>query len=654
MIERASIHRARATGFLRLLVTLLDWKAGALCVALHAVGALAAEQPVVPTSPADIASLSIDELANIEISSVSKKLEPLSEAAASIYVITRDDIRRYGATSIPEILRLAPNLQIARVSAHQHAITARGFNSNTPNKLLVLIDGRSVYAPLFSAVLWDAQDTLIEDIDRIEVISGPGGTLWGSNAVNGVINIITRNSKDTAGGLAAIGGGPQESGAALRYGARLGENGSYRVYGKGFGRENTELGTGKSARDTWGKGQAGFRMDWARSGDSLMLEGEGYHGDIDQRTLGDITISGAHLLGRWNRSLGDRSGLQVQTYYDLGVRDHPRVFGQVLNTWDIDAQHRFPLGAAHDLVWGGGYRMMHDAIDNQPAFAFLPATRTLHLANLFVQDTVSLAEGLDLTLGVKGEYNVYTKFEVQPSARLGWKLHDQGLLWTAVSRAVRTPSRFDRDLFAPGTPPFLLAGGPDFESETLTAFEAGYRAQPAPHASVSIATFYNVYDDLRSFEPATAGPFPFVITNKMKGEAYGVETWGSYLLLDWWRVSAGYNYFVKNISFKPGSRDNNKNAAGNDPKHQVFARSAMNLPCDLELDLALRWIHHLPTPDVPSYVALDARLGWMFRKGMEVSVSAFNLTDEGHLEFQTAAVRNELPRTFYLKLLWSF
>jgi iron complex outermembrane receptor protein len=626
---------------------------GTLCIVFQAAVVAAADTAAKPASPADISRLTIEELANIDISSVSKRPEPLGEAAASVYVITREQIRRYGATSIPEILRLAPNLQVARVSSSGYAITARGFNNTIANKLQVLIDGRSVYTPLFSGLFWDVQDTLIADIDRIEVISGPGGTLWGSNAVNGVINIITRHSRDTQGGLLSIGGGPDERGASFRYGASLGEDATYRIYAKGFGRENTENSSGASARDSWGKGQLGFRLDWARFGDALMFEGSGYDGSLDRRNTDNELISGAHLLGRWNRTLQNDSAIQVQAYYDLTRRVRPGTFGELLNTFDVDAQHRFSLGGRHDIVWGGGYRLNHDNVDNEPVLAFLPAIRNLHLANVFVQDTIALTESLELTLGAKLEYNSYTRFEVQPNARLAWNLRDYGLLWSAISRAVRTPSRVDRELFAPRSAPFLLAGG-DFKSETLIAYEIGYRVQPVTHASFSISTFYNVYDDLRSIEP-TSGGLPSVIKNKMKGETYGVEMWGSYLVLDWWRLSAGYNFLQKDLRLKRGSSDpNGVRGAGNDPEHQFSARSAMSLPYNMEFDLALRWIDRLPNPNVPSYVALDARLGWTLWKALELSLSGFNLTDRRHPEFGAAATRSELPRTFYLRARWSF
>jgi iron complex outermembrane receptor protein len=636
------------------LVTRFGRIIAALCIALQAAAATAADTTTKAASPVDLSTLTIEELANIDISSVSKRPEPLGEAAASVYVITREQIRRYGATSIPEILRLAPNLQIARVNSSQYAITARGFNGTIANKLLVLIDGRSVYTPLFSGVFWDVQDTLIADIDRIEVISGPGGTLWGSNAVNGVINIITRHSRETQGALLSIGGGPDERGASFRYGAKLGEHTTYRVYAKGFGRENTENSSGVSARDSWGKGQAGFRLDWAKFGDALMFEGGGYDGSTDQRNTDNQLISGAHMLGRWSRTLQDNSAIQVQAYYDLTRRVIPGTFGELLNTFDIDAQHQFLLGSRHGFVWGGGYRLYHDNVDNEAALAFRPAIRNLHLANVFIQDTIALAEHLELTLGVKLEYNSYSQFEVQPNARLAWNFRDYGLLWSAISRAVRTPSRLDRELFAPGSPPFLLAGGPNFKSETLIAFEIGYRVQPVAQASFSISTFYNIYDDLRSIEP-TSGGLPFVIENKMKGETYGVEMWGSYRVLDWWRLSAGYNFLKKDLRLKRGSSDpNGVQAAGNDPEHQFSARSAMNLPYNVVFDLALRWIDRLPNPNVPSYVALDARLGWMVREGVELSLTGVNLTDRRHPEFGAAPARSELPRTFYLRLRCDF
>jgi len=620
-------------------------------MALKVTAVIAADTVMDPVSSADLSRMTLEDLANVEISSVSKRPERLSDAAASVYLISREDIRRSGSTSIPEILRLAPNLQVARVDSSQYAISARGFNSTTANKLLVLIDGRSVYTPLFSGVFWDVQDTMIEDIERIEVISGPGGTLWGANAVNGVINIITRHARDTTGGLVSAGAGNDELGAGARFGGKFGEDGTYRIYAKGFDRDNTVTASGVSAQDSWKKGQAGFRLDWGQGGDGLVLQGDAYDGAIDQRISDDKSISGANLLTRWNRTLAGGSALQVQAYYDQTRRTYPGTFGEVLDIYDIEAQHRFNLGGRHDIVWGGGYRYSQDVVTNSAALAFLPADRDLTLANVLVQDSVALGEQLKLTVGAKLEHNNYTGFEKQPNVRLAWKPGDEVLLWSAISRAVRTPSRIDRDLFVPGSAPFAISGGPDFQSEKLTAYEIGYRVQPFPQASLSISTFYNVYDDLRSLEP-TGGTT--VLANMMEGDASGIETWGNYRIGDAWRLTAGYSYLVKDLRFKPGSGDTNTARAGNDPVHQFSIRSTMSFRNRTEFDVGLRSIGALPDPDVPTYVALDARLGWLVGKDFEVSLAGFNLFDKRHPESGALPARSEIGRNIYARILWTF
>jgi iron complex outermembrane receptor protein len=627
----------------------------AACMTLKVTAVIAADTATGPVSPADFSRMTLEDLANVEISSVSKRPERLSNAAASVYVISRDDIRHSGATNIPEILRLAPNLQVARVDSSQYAISARGFNSTTANKLLVLIDGRSVYTPFFSGEFWDVQDTLIEDIERVEVISGPGAVQWGSNAVNGVINIITRHTRDTTGGLVSAGAGSDERGGAVRYGGKLGESGSYRIYAKNFNRDDTVRANGASAQDAWRKSQLGFRVDWAQAGDGLTLQGDVYDGSIDQPINNDKTISGHNLLARWNRTLADGSAIQLQTYYDKTRRIYPGTFGEVLETYDIDAQHRFRWGKNHDIIWGGGYRMMRDDVTNTAALAFLPAQRDLYLGNIFVQDTMALGERLQFTLGARLEHNSYTGWEIQPNVRLGWTLAANQLLWSAISRAVRTPSRLDRDFFVPGSAPFLIAGGPNFQSEKLTAYEIGYRAQPFSGLSYSISTFYNAYDELRSIEAAVGGGLPFVLSNTMKGSTYGIEMWGSYRVRDWWQLKAGYNYLKKDLRFTPGSRDvSGVQAAGNDPAHQFSVRSTMNLGNRTEFDVSLRSIGALPNPNVPAYVALDARLGWRVAKDLEVSIAGFNLLDNRHPEFGALPARSEIGRNIYARILWTF
>jgi iron complex outermembrane receptor protein len=604
--------------------------------------------------PADFSSMSIEDLANIEISSVSKKKESLSDAAAAVFVITQEDIRRSGHTSIPEVLRLAPNLQVARVDSSQYAITARGFNSTTANKLLVLIDGRTVYTPLFSGVFWDVQDVMLQDVERIEVISGPGGTLWGSNAVSGVINIITRSAHDTQGALLNAGAGTEERGGAARYGAKVDDDTAFRVYAKGFERDGTERANGTDVHDRWHKQQAGFRLDSGREGDKVTLQGDIYDGEQDQSLNDDKTVSGANLLGRWNKALGGDENLQVQAYFDRTRRNYPGQFREQLDTYDLDVQHRFRWANMHDIVWGGGYRVMEDSVANSAALAFLPTQRSLKLANIFVQDSIALTEQLKMTLGVKLEHNSYTGTETQPSARLAYKIDDKSLIWSSVSRAVRTPSRIDTEFFAQSGP-ITLVGNEDFHSEELTAYEIGYRADPTTNVSFSVSTFYNVYDELRTIELSPGGTLPLILGNKMRGEAYGVEFWGNYRVNDWWRLSAGYNYLKKDLELASDSTDTlSLDAAETDPRYQFSLRSSMNLAPNVEFDVALRSIGGISVGDVPSYTALDARIGWAITKGIALSVSGFNLLDRKHPEFGNATTRSEFKRNVYLEMSWRF
>ncbi|WP_131800986.1 TonB-dependent siderophore receptor [Methylobacillus sp. MM3] len=630
------------------LVTAARYLAGGMLLAPCLAFGITNEETV------DLSHMSIDDLANIEISSVSKKKESLSAAAAAVFVITQEDIRRSGYTSVPEVLRLAPNLQVARIDASQYAITARGFNENTTNKLLVLIDGRTVYTPLFSGVFWDVQDVMLQDIERIEVISGPGGTLWGSNAVNGVINIITRSAHATQGTLLNAGVGTQEHGGAARHGGKLNDNTAFRVYAKGFERDGTERANGTDAHDRWHKQQAGFRLDSDDAGDKFTLQGDLYDGESDQRVGSDKTFSGVNLLGRWNHALGGDDSLQVQTYFDRTRRDYPGLFREQLDTYDLDIQHRFRWRQGHDIVWGGGYRVMEDSVENSASLAFLPTQRSLKLANLFGQDSIALADALKLTLGIKLEHNSYTGTETQPSARLAWKLDEKSLFWSSVSRAVRTPSRIDAEFFVPANAPFRLIGNEDFESEELIAYEVGYRADPTAKLSFSISAFYNDYDKLRSVELSPGG-LPFVLGNKMRGNTYGVEMWGNYRVNDWWRLSAGYNYLKKDLELASDSSDTSSlDNSETDPRYQFSLRSSMNLPRNVELDLTLRSVGGLSSSEVPSYTELDARLGWMITKGVSLSVSGFNLLDREHPEFGSLPARSEFRRSVYMEVSWQF
>jgi iron complex outermembrane receptor protein len=598
---------------------------------------------------ADLADLSLEELSSIDVTSVSKRSERLSDAAASIFVITGEDIRRAGVTSLPEALRLAPNLQVSRVNASSYAISARGFNSTAGNKLLVLIDGRSVYTPLFSGVFWDIQDVLLEDVERIEVISGPGATLWGANAVNGVINVITRSARDTQGGFVAPGAGNLEAGAAVRYGAKLDSGGHFRVYGKYFDRQNTERANGSEVQDDWEKGQVGFRADWDGGSDSFTLQGDVYSGELEPAS----EIAGLNLLARWGRTFADGSSIRLQGYYDRTERDIPGSFGEDLDILDVEMQHAIRPLAAHGVVWGAGYRYANDSVQNR-GLAFIPAERSLRWANVFVQDGIALRDNLQLTLGAKVEHNVYTGYEFLPSARIAWKPAPERLIWSAVSRAVRAPSRIDRELFSPLTnPPGQLEGGPDFRSEVSNTFELGYRAQPTSVISYSVTAFHSIHDHIRSVEPI--GGVVSVLGNKIEGKTSGIEAWGSYQAARAWRLSGGVVLLRQRLELKPDSSSvRGVTAEGNDAKHRWMLRSVYELTERHELDVIVRHVGELPDPVVPAYTAVDARFGWKADRNLELSLTLQNIFDPSHPEFGAPATRSEMERSAYAKLLWRF
>ncbi len=609
------------------------------------------------TNPSALRTLSLKELMDIEVSSVSKRPEKLSETASAIQVITQEDIRRSGVASLPEALRLASNLEVAQVDSRQWAISARGFNNTTANKMLVLIDGRTVYTPLYAGVFWDVQDPLLEDIDRIEVISGPGATLWGANAVNGVINVTSRNAKDTQGILLLGGGGTEPRGfSGVRYGGQLNSNTHYRVYGKFFDRDSVVLRNGLDAADDWHMGQGGFRLDWdALKANRFTLQGDYYSGRMGQRAADDTVVDGGNVIGRWSHSFSEKSDLKLQLYYDRTHRRIPNIFAEVLDTYDVDFQHRFPLGDRQHIVWGLGYRLNKDYVINGPGLAFLPPRISPQSFSGFVQDEIAIVrDRLHLTIGTKIEHNELTGFEYQPNGRLAWKVSQRQTIWGAISRAVRTPSRIDRELFVPGSPPFLLAGGPGFISEELWSYELGYRTQPSERLSLSLATFYNVYDDLRSVErlnpPAS---FPLVIANGLKGESYGAELTGDYRIADWWRLRAGYSELRIHIRPGPGSTDTTRGSGeSHDPNRQLFLRSSVDLPHDVEFDAAFRFVGSIANQTLPAYSELDVRWAWRPNPRLEFSIVGQNLLHDRHAEFGSPNSRKEIERSVYGKVLW--
>ncbi|WP_395646363.1 TonB-dependent receptor plug domain-containing protein [Terricaulis sp.] len=567
----------------------------------------------------DLRPLSIEQLSGIEVTSVSRRGEPLSEAPAAIDVITAEEIGESGAQSLPEVLRLARNLEVARVRSQHYAISARGFNTfQASNKLLVLIDGRSVYTPLYSGVLWDQHDVVLDDIERIEVISGPGGTLWGANAVNGVINIITRSAADTRGGLLHAQLGSLDQRVDVRYGGVLGERASFRVFATAFGRGALLNSSGEDAGDGWSLGNVGFRSDWGDLRDQMMIQGA-----LHERLDDENENSGGHLLGHWRRLLDDGSSVEVQSYY-ASASAREGLVSDSLDTWDIEAQHTFLMGP-HQFVWGGGYRWSESEFVNASSAATLvPARRSLDTANLFLQDQIALRDDLALTFGVKVENHTYTGVEYLPNVRLAWRPNDTSLVWAAVSRAVRTPSRIDRDLRIPGV---ILDG--NMQSEDLIAYELGYRSQLTDRLSFSVNLFFNDYDGIRTLDLTPPGALPVEYSNGMDGQTYGVEFWADAAVTEDWRVSAGFTLLEQEFDLGPLSID--FNGSGDDPGYQVFLRSQLDIAPRWRLGLDLRAIDAV-SPQVPDYVELNARLGWRVTDAVEIALAGQNLFDEAHPE----------------------
>ena len=607
---------------------------------LIAAAAAAQAQPVMVTAARDLADLSLEQLSSIVVSSVSGRPEPLSRAPGSIYVITGDEIRRSGALSLPQALRLAPNLQVARVDANQYAITARGFNSTIANKLLILIDGRAVYTPLFSGTFWDVQDVLLEDVDRIEVISGPGSTLWGANAVNGVINVVTRSAADTQGGLASLGAGNVDRSGAVRHGRALSGGGHYRLYAKGGRREQSEAPGGAPLRDRADHGQAGFRADWERGRDGYTLQGDVYRREIDQAPSAR-EMDGFNLLGRWTRDLGEGERLRVQAYYDRTTRDVPGTLRDEINTLDLEVQHGLRARRVHRILWGFGVRRHGDTVENvgAPAIAFVPPYKALLQANVFVQDEIALGEAVDLTLGAKLDRNTYTGTEFLPSARLAWRYRPNAMLWGAVSRAVRAPSRLDREIFTPA-----VFGGPDFRSEVSRVYELGHRAQAGARFAWSATAFYHDHEHQRSLAPVPGGA---VIANDLEGRTAGIESWASWRVSERVRLQGGFTRLSQTLQPRPGTVDVQAPATpGSDPNGWWKLGAAFDLGSAWELDLHARHYGALANRNVPAYTAVDARLGWHLSHRLELSLAVQNILDRGHIEWAPGA---ELPRAAFVK-----
>ncbi len=563
-------------------------------------------------STKELKKLSIQQLMNLEVTSVSKRPEKLSETASAIQVITNEDIHNFGATSIPEALYLAGNLQVAQKGSHSWGISARGFNTDLSNKLLVMMDGRTLYTPLFSGVFWERQDYLLNDIDRIEVISGPGSTLWGANAVNGVINIISKSADETQGlFLEGQSGNELHASGSIRYGGKITPNIFYRVYGRYKNVGGAVFPDSTDAHDAWHMGQGGFRMDAHLRPNSLFtLQGDLSNQKADIVTGGTSSETNGNILSRWTYTFSDSSNIRVQAYYDHSSLDLPTaafvvnnmVFGPAatfkdrLGTFDIDFQNTFAAGLNNQFIWGGDYRNTNDRVTNAPALGFLPEHLNQNLFSVFAQDEIQLFKKFSLTLGSKLEHNDYTGFEVEPSARIRYDLANNWMVWAAVSRAVRTPSRVDHDI-TEGTPPYfaLLAGNPDFKSETVWAKELGLRSELSRQISLTISLYYNNYDQLRSTILNQKTIFPLQFANGLAGKAYGFETSMDYQVTPWWQLHANYDHLSEDINVKEGKTDfNNAHNETADPDWQFYLRSSFYLPYRISLHAAFRWIDKLP------------------------------------------------------------
>jgi iron complex outermembrane receptor protein len=657
---------------------------------------LLAFSAVLPTSgqTTDLTQRSLEDLMNMDVTSVSKKAQKTSQTAAAIFVISTEDIRRSGALNIPDLLRMVPGLDVAQISSDKWAISARGFNGQYSNKLLVLIDGRTVYTTIFAGVFWDSQNVPLDSIDRIEVIRGPGAAVWGANAVNGVINIITRSAKEMQGGSVVASGGDNSAVGpiAMRYGGKAPRIGAYRLYAEGF-HSNSVLVPGlPEDQGDWRLLHGGFRSDTALSTtNSLMTEAEFYHGNGGELVDTPVSVepprdgaldlrdrySGGNLVARYTHAPSAQSETSLQVYFDRTTRTDT-TYGVGVNTFDVDFHNRLPWGSRQDIVWGLGYRVTADSALSTLRISFTPAARTMQLFSSFAQDQIALSDRLSLSLGARLEHNDYTGFDIQPSARLVWAPDSTSMVWAAVSGADRTPARSDRDirvnylaLPGPDGVPTLISlfGNSNQRNEHLDAFEAGYRHTWTSRLSFDSSAYYNRYHDLVSEEPGapametTPAPvhllIPMQFGNGLYGEAHGAEVFGNWKVFDAWTLSPGYAFITMHLHPWIGSQDRSTepSTSGGVPDHQGELRSTVALPWRLQWNSSAWFVNRLPATAVPSYTRLDSGLTWSAGERGSIGVVGQNLLRSAHPEFNGPDVTSEpgsIRRTMYVKLSWAF
>lgn len=638
---------------------------------------------------ADLTSLTIEQLFQVQVTSASRTDHKLSDTAAAVFVITQEDIRRSTATSIPELLRMVPGLSVARLTGNTWAITARGFNTQYAGKLLVMVDGRTVYDPTFSGVFWNVQGYVLEDIDHIEVIRGPGASVWGTNAVNGIINIITKSAENTVGFLVTATGGNEERGTvAARYGARFGHNTYYRLYSKFFNRGSSFSPGGIPVQDDWNQFRSGIRVDNViDSQNSLMVQAEGYT-DTTQQSLpvisyrppqisfaiGNFNLAGGHFLTRWNHKTASGAEMRLQGYYSLLDVNGPSFFER-RHTGDIDFQHQLFRNAHHNLLWGAGYRFTSADLLNQPysLLKFDSPHVTKHYASIFAQDEIRLAaDRLHLTIGSKIEYNGYTGFEVEPTIRALWRFTPARAIWGSVSRASRIPSQKDdssgvaRAAFpGPGGLPAVVTvvGNPSVGSEQVIAYEMGYRWQPRSRLAFDLATFYNRYTSLIGAVPADpfleSAPVPHLVlplqtANDGKGYTLGTELMTSWTASSHLKLAAAYSFLYMNIK-SPVEDVSSQRMNGFDPRHQLRIQASYNFARSWEADTAVRAVSALPSASQGAYAQWDARIGWHATESGEFSLGMQNLLNDHHTESAGLITgTNPARRSIYGKVTWRF
>jgi iron complex outermembrane receptor protein len=642
----------------------------------------------------DLTQKSLEDLMNIEVTSISKREQKTSQAAGAVFVISREDIGHSGALNIPDLLRMVPGLDVAQIDAGKWAISARGFNGQYSNKLLVLVDGRTVYSPIFAGVFWDSQNVPLDTIERIEVIRGPGAAVWGSNAMNGVINIITRSAGDAQGGYVAAGVGSIGTGPeTVSYGGSVRGLGAYRVYAEGFHYNSLPTFGGLDGQDDSRLVHGGFRTDSTLSAkDSLITEGETYRGNAGEMATTPISLlppetatvalhdiySGWNLLSRWNRTISPRSDTSLQVYFDRTSRGDS-TYSLSLNTFDIDFQHHVLVGARHDIVWGGSYRVSSDNTSPTLRIVFTPNDRVVQLFSSFAQDEIAIRpDRLHLSLSARLEHNDYTGFGLQPSARLVWSPDTKNSVWGAVSGADRTPSRSDADirvnyaaLPGPGNVPMLvsLLGNPNKKNERLTAFEVGYRNAWTSKFSVDSTVFYNRYRDVDSVEPGAmsieTNPAPAHLLvpsyfgNGLQGETHGIEFFANWKATSFWTLNPGYTFFSMRLHPFAGSQDFT-DASGDDggtPDHQAQLRSSVSLPWNLQWNVSAYFVNRLPAASIPSYTRVDTGLTWRVGESLSLNLAGQNLLKDLHPEYagpSSTVQPGLMRRAAYAKIKWSF